>query len=569
MILDLFQYRCLGEALRDPMITYKTNLALFEADRHRENGRWEYRELREEAERVTVLLQKLEIENGDRCAILMSNQAKWVMSGIGALWAGCVLVPLDYRLTVAEQLALISFAQPKVLITEYGVWRSLSRESDEILKKIKIVVTEAPPDAQIDGTIRWEERVEGEFRFERRERDDIACIVFSSGTSGRPKGCMLTHDNYIEQAQMIGRLFPLEESDRYFAILPNNHAVGFMGGMIVPLLFGAGSVYQRTLRPEFIASTMKAYRITHTALVPRILRNMEKRLREKIDARPNWKRLILDGLMTANELATAREPNHRLSRVLLKPIHAQLGERLRLITAGSAYVDPECVNFFYRLGIPVAIGYGLTEACTSLTLNDLKPFRPDTVGRPLPGIDIEIRDKNEAGIGEVYARGRTVMKGYFNDPELTNETIIDGWLRTGDLGLIDASGHLKLVGRAKNMIVTSGGKNVYPEDVESQFDGVEGCEELCVYAANFIWPGGDLSDDPLVVVIRTKGGEPKAELLEELRKRNRELADYKRVSSFVVWNEEFPRSAKLDVKRQQLAREIAAQLSREKALQPL
>ena len=161
------------------------------------------------------------------------------------------------------------------------------------------------------------------------------------------------------------------------------------------------------------------------------------------------------------------------------------------------------------------------------------------------------------------------MQGYLNDAELTRETIIDGWLRTGDLGLIDASGHLKLVGRAKNMIVTSGGKNVYPEDIESKFDGVEKCEELCICAANFIWPGGDLADDALVLIIRPKGDEPVAELLDELRARNRELADYQRVSCFMVWKEEFPRSAKLDVKRQQLAREIADRLPRDRALKSL
>ncbi|MBN1654141.1 MAG: AMP-binding protein [Deltaproteobacteria bacterium] len=569
MILDLSRYSCLGEALRDPMVTFQTNVALIEADRHRENGRWEFRELRAEAERVAIRLQALGIKKGDRCAILMSNQAKWVISGIGALWAGCVLVPLDSRLTAAEQLALLRFAEPAVLITEYNAWRSLSREPPGVLTRQKVVVTEAPPGAELGAATRWEERVEGEFNFERRERNDIACVVFSSGTSGRPKGCLLTHDNYLEQAQMIGRLFPVEEGDRYFAILPNNHAVGFMGGMIIPLLFGATVVHQRTLRPEFIASTMKAYRITHTALVPRILRNLEKRLREKIDQLPGWKRLLLDGLMTANELATAREPNHKLSRILLKPIHRQLGDGLRLIIAGSAYVDPECASFFYRLGIPVAIGYGLTEACTSLTLNDLKPFRADTVGKPIPGIEIEIRDKNEGGIGEVYARARTVMKGYLNDSDLTRETIIDGWLRTGDLALIDASGHLKLVGRAKNMIVTAGGKNVYPEDIESKFESIATCEELCICAASYIWPGADLADETLVLIIRPKSDEPTAELLDEIRTRNRELADYQRVSSYMVWKEEFPRSAKLDVKRQQLAREIAVRLSRDKALRTL
>ena len=137
-------------------------------------------------------------------------------------------------------------------------------------------------------------------------------------------------------------------------------------------------------------------------------------------------------------------------------------------------MEPSTLQFFYDLGIPVVNGYGLTEAGTALTLNDLKPFRADTVGKPLPGVDLRVLNPDSEGIGEIAARGKTVMSHYLDDPELTAETIVDGWLLTGDLGRFDGSGHLQLFGRKKNMIVTEGGKNIYPEDIETDFRWLAG-----------------------------------------------------------------------------------------------
>src|SRR5262249_11097264 len=146
------------------------------------------------------------------------------------------------------------------------------------------------------------------------------------------------------------------------------------------------------------------------------------------------------------------------------------GGELRAIIVGGAFSEPETLQFFYDLGIPVANGYGLTEAGTAITVNDLKPFRADTVGKPLPGMEIDIVDPDHEAVGEVSVHSKTVMSGYLNEPELTAETIVDGWLRTGDLGRLDDESHLHLLGRKKNMIVTEEGKNIYPEDIESVFE---------------------------------------------------------------------------------------------------
>jgi len=550
-MLDLSRIACLGEALRDAVVMHKSRVALIEIDRHRELTQLTYMQLWREAERIAGWLQAQGVEPGDRCALLMSNQSKWVVTSFAVAWCGGVLVPIDYKLTADEQRRLIAHAAPKVVVTEHVTAREL--EVGRASRGPLLLITEAGEGELPKGAERFEAARGPSFTYRARTRNDVACIVYSSGTSGTPKGCMLTHDNYLEQAQALGRLFPMAVDDRYFSVLPTNHAIDFMCGTIIPFLFGAAVVHQRTLRAEFLAPTMQRYGVTHTALVPRILRTLRERIEEQLEERPAWQRRAIDGLAELNELATMRTPRPSLSRALLAPVHARFGGKLRMIFAGGAFVERELADFFYRLGIPVVIGYGLTEAGTVITVNDLSPYRADSVGRPVPGVELRLRDVNDEGVGEVCVRARSVMQGYLDAPELTAEALSDGFLRTGDLGVIDASGHLKLVGRAKNMIVTAGGKNVYPEDVENAFAAIE-CEELCVLAEHA------LSGQPtkhrgesLVIVVRARKGQPWPPLLEAVRAANRGLADYKRVRSYVALEREFPRTASLKIKREHLA----------------
>ena len=210
-MIDLSRLSCLGEALRDAVLTYKSNVALFEADRQRETARYDYRELRTQAERVASMLHEGGLRAGARCAILMSNQSKWVVSGLGALWAGAVLVPLDYKLTPLEQLAVARPCRPQVLIVEYPAWRLLVRGDHGAIGAARR--TRAGDRGARRRAAAWcralgDSRCVRRFGSCRARRQDVACIVYSSGTSGAPKGCMLTHDNYLEQAQSLGAHVP-------------------------------------------------------------------------------------------------------------------------------------------------------------------------------------------------------------------------------------------------------------------------------------------------------------------------------------------------------------------------
>lgn len=572
-MLDLTQYDSLGAALAAAIERWPDEVCLIEADRERERSRLTYRQFSEAALPLAAALQESGFAAGDRAAIIMTNQPKWLISAYAVFGSGGVLVPLDYKLSPAEHLALLDHSQARFLIVEYPLWRAIM-QSEEFEKEhqTKVFVTEAPADAELSGACRWEEARgaasdgNGAPVFRPRKHNDAACIVYSSGTGGRPKGCVLTHGSYLEQCRALTALYPFAPGVRYLSILPTNHAIDFMVGFIGPFVCGAAVVHLRTLRPEYVREAFTRYKITYVTVVPLVLKNLEKGLRERFAKLPPVKRTIFQALVAVNRFLTHGYPNLEFSRWLLPQVHKAFGGELRAMFVGGAFTEPATLQFFYDLGIPVANGYGLTEAGTVITLNDFAPFRADTVGKPLPGTEVRIADPGPDGIGEVAARGPTVMSHYLDDAELTAEAIVDGWLMTGDLGRLDADGHLQLFGRKKNMIVTAEGKNIYPEDIENVFEGLA-VKEFCVFAANYLWPARTMVGEQLVMVVRPEPGQSVSDALPgEIAARNQQLLPYKRIGGHLVWEEDFPRTASLKIKRGVLAEQIRQRLERSAVL---
>ena len=559
-MLDLDKYSSLGEALSAALDRWPDETCLIEADRDRENARLTYRQFKQAALPLASALQRAGLAEGTRVAVLMTNQSKWLIAAYAIFFCGGILVPLDYKLSADEQLKLLAHSRAEFLIIEYPIWRSITKSPafGSIATRL-VLVTEAPAGAELWGAQRWEDFLDvREPQFVPRRREDAACIVYSSGTGGRPKGCVLTHGNYLEQCKALTTWYPFWPGVRYLSILPTNHAIDFMVGFMGPFVCGACVVHLRTLRPEFVREAFVRYRITYVTLVPAIIKNLERGLRDKFDALSSWKRSMLHAMTAVNKRLTRKRANRKLSRMLLPAVHKAFGGELLALITGGAFIEPATLQFFYDLGIPVANGYGLTEACTVLTVNDLKPFRANTVGKPLPGVQLRILNPDPEGIGEVAARSDTIMSKYLDEPEMTAETIVDGWLITGDLGRIDANGHLQLFGRKKNMIVTEEGKNIYPEDIESAFDRVP-VKEFCVFAANYLWPAHSMVGEQLVVVLRLNQGQPLTdEIVEKLSECNRRLVNYKRVHGYLVWDRDFPRTASMKIKRGELAEQIRA-----------
>jgi len=570
-MLDLSKYQSIGGALKDALEEFSNEVCLMEADREREKERLTYRDFKGRAHPLAKALQDAGFTVGDRATIIMTNQSKWLISAYAIFYAGGVLVPLDYKLTPDEQWQLLKHSGARVLITEYAIWRQLSVATGRsaATNVTTVLVTEAPKNAELDGATRWEEfRDSGEPTFVPRTRRDVACIVYSSGTGGRPKGCMMTHENYLEQCVALTAIYPFSPGVRYLSILPTNHAIDFMVGFFGPFICGAAVVHLRTLRPEYVREAFSKYKITYVSLVPLVLKNLQKGLQTRFDELPSGKRRVFNAIVAVNKALTKSRPRLGLSRRLLKQVHEPFGGELRTIIVGGAFTEPRTLQFFYDLGIPVANGYGLTEAGTAITVNDLRPFRADTVGKPLPGMEIRIVNAGNDGIGEVSVRSKTIMSGYLNEPELTAEAIVDGWLMTGDLGRVDATGHLQLFGRKKNMIVTEEGKNIYPEDIESVFDSLP-VKEFCVFAANYIWPQRSMVGEQLLLALHLEPGQTYSEeLRRDISVRNSKLLNYKRIHGVVLFDEDFPRTASLKIKRNSLAEQLA-KLDRAAAFLPL
>jgi long-chain acyl-CoA synthetase len=570
-MLDLSKYQSIGAALKDALDQFSNEVCLIESDREREKERLTYRDFKQRAHPLAKALQDAGFAPGDRASIIMTNQSKWLISAYAVFYMGGVLVPLDYKLTPDEQWQLLKHSGAKILITEYPIWRQLSvAASRSTAPNVStVLVTEAPKNADLAGAHRWEEfQGSGEPVFVPRTRKDVACIVYSSGTGGRPKGCMMTHENYLEQCVALTSLYPFAPGVRYLSILPTNHAIDFMVGFFGPFICGAAVVHLRTLRPEYVREAFSKYKITYVSLVPLVLKNLQKGLQARFDELPSGKRKAFNAIVALNKALTKSRPRLGLSRRLLKQVHEPFGGELRTIIVGGAFTEPRTLQFFYDLGIPVANGYGLTEAGTAITVNDLKPFRADTVGKPLPGMEVRIVNPSADGIGEVAVRSKTIMSGYLNEPELTSEAIVDGWLMTGDLGRFDAAGHLQLFGRKKNMIVTEEGKNIYPEDIEAVFESLP-VKEFCVFAANYIWPQRSMVGEQLLLALHLEPGQTYTEeLRRDISARNSKLLNYKRIHGVVLFDEDFPRTASLKIKRNALAEQLA-KLDRATAFLPL
>src|SRR5437016_6097063 len=263
-MLDLTQYESLGAALAAAIERWPSETCLIEADRERERGRLTYRQFGEAERPLAAALEEAGFAAGDRAAIIMTNQPKWLISAYAVFYCGGVLVPLDYKLTPAEHLALLAHSKARVLVVEYPLWRLIASDKAFPSHHVEIILVTEAPGADLAGARRWEE-FQGarppEFR--PRKRADTACIVYSSGTGGRPKGCVMTHENYLEQCRALTALYPFWPGARYLSILPTNHAIDFMVGFFGPFTCGATVVHLRTMRPEYVREAFPKYKITY------------------------------------------------------------------------------------------------------------------------------------------------------------------------------------------------------------------------------------------------------------------------------------------------------------------
>lgn len=442
-------------------------------------------ELFERVRDLALGLGALGMERGDRVAVVSESRPEWVLSDLAVLAGGGVTVPIFPTLSSAQARYILQDCGARLAVVSTKHQLEKIQEIRHLLPSLEAVVVmdAAAAHASVlsltDVEARGHGRMTGEwgtgkeFRDRAREvkPDDLATIIYTSGTTGEPKGVMLTHANLVSNLRSAARVLDVGHTDVALSFLPLSHAFERMAGFVY-LLTGVQIVFAESF--ETVGRDVSMVRPTVLTGVPRVYEKMQARILEKGSASPPAKAALFRwamrvGAARGRAMLTGRTIGPFLAmqialadRLVFAKIRAGVGGRLRFVISGSAPLPPAIAQFFQGLGVPVIEGYGLTETAPILTVNPPRAPRLGTVGRPLPGIELRI-----AADGEILARGPNIMSGYYNKPEASAEVLRDGWFHTGDIGTIDADGYLTITDRKKDVLVTSGGKKIAPQPIES------------------------------------------------------------------------------------------------------
>ena len=441
-------------------------------------------EYRRTVEELSMALTTLGVGPGDRVAILSENRPEWAYADLATLCAAAADVPVYPTLT-AEQLAYIlkdSGAKVIFVSTEEQGRKVLGIRAQ--LRALQHVVMMDPvglPDtlAFADVLARGRAALAADPGLVRKRAgqvkpDDLATLIYTSGTTGEPKGVMLTHDNIVSNVQDVDDVIPdLAGPDTVLSFLPLCHIFERMGGHCLMLRHGVSVAYAESI--EKVPQNLMEIRPTVMLSVPRLFDKIYARVHEGVAAAPAVRQAIFRWAMSVGRQAVPWRLRREMpggllglklklaDKLVFSKIRERTGGRLRIVVSGGAPLSPEIGTFFAAIGLPIQEGYGLTETSPVIAANRPKEIRVGTVGRPLRTVEVKI-----AADGEILTRGRHVMKGYFGKPEATAEAIDkDGWFHTGDIGMLSPDGFLSITDRKKDIIVTSGGKNLAPQPIEN------------------------------------------------------------------------------------------------------
>jgi len=585
----VIRQRCLTHADRPAM-------------RQKEGGGWReysYGQFWSLSDRVAAGLLKCGIRPGDHVALYAPSSVRWVVAYFGILKAGGVVIPVDKELKRAELRHVLDDSDARMIFTDPGhvetvleivdqlpllqrvillhptepaVDREMSTRFDEFLSEWRSIVDSCsiPPERveRMDGLAQrvrslisaLRDRTGGappvreplsfdELLFDAplpdhgRRGDDIAAILYTSGTTGRSKGAMLSHANIISNIKGATIHFSLDDSIHTLSFLPINHVFEQVCGIILPLSLGGKISFCESLKK--LGENLLEVRPTFFLAVPAVYRMLYDRIMKSIDSRP-LSRMLFGFPLTR--------------RIVASSVRKKFVNDTIFISGGAA-LDPAVAEGLGRLGIMIYQGYGITETSPVIAAESPSRRKIGTVGYPIAGVEVRIDDPNDEGVGEIVVHGPNVMKGYYKNPQATSEVLVEGWYHTGDLGRVDSDGMLTICGRVKNLIVTPNGKNVYPEEVENELLNSPFIAEVMVYGHKvsptaeevhaLIYPNQEALDTHA----RDKGIAPlsmediEGIIRKEVLRLCANLADYKRVKKFTLRDEEFPKTTTRKIKR--------------------
>jgi long-chain acyl-CoA synthetase len=531
-----------------------------------------YTELGESVDAFSKGLNALGVQKGDRVALLSENRPEWAITDFGCLKAGAVTVPMFSTLTAAQVGYILKDSGSKIIcVSTSSQLEKVTAIRDEVPTLEQIIVFDPIEGECPEGVIQFEAVCEldgqgqgiGVRNPSYASEDDIATIIYTSGTTGDPKGVMLTHANFISNLQACKSLIDISDADVLLSFLPLSHVFERLGGHYVPLISGAKVAYAESTFT--VAQNMREVAPTVMLSVPRLYETMHDRILRAVQEGSSLKQKIFHwGVSVGSSVSSAIQKGKKPSAILqlqqniadklvFAKLKAATGGRLRFFVSGGAALPQAIAEFFHAAGILILEGYGLTETAPVISMNHPEKWKFGTVGVPVPGVEVKIAED-----GEILTRGPHVMKGYFNNEAETAEVIdADRWFHTGDIGIIDVDGFVKITDRKKNIIVLSNGKNVAPQPIESELVqspfinqillvGNERKNLAALIVPNFdalkAWAAeNNVATDDLATMFETR--EVQQLIQREIRSRLTDFADFEQVRRFTLLDKEFSQEA--------------------------
>ncbi|MBI4511071.1 MAG: AMP-binding protein [Deltaproteobacteria bacterium] len=521
--------------------------------------RYTFRQVQEYATRGSAILREHGVGAGDKVLLMSENRPEWGISYFAILKAGCVVVPVDEKATLPEVVNILRSSRATAAVLSDAV-RERMAELPARLNKERISLNFL----DFDELYLTEPRCSPLAVEVPVKADDVASLIFTSGTTGTPKGVMLSHRNFTSLLSKLVSVFDLGAHDKLLSVLPLHHTFEFTAGFLMPFMRGAQVTYLSELSADSLNAAFEEGDVTGMIGVPALWQMLHRKIEKGVSEQGPWVEEVFRAAVEgARRIRDKTGVN--VGKILFWPVQKKLGGRMRLMVSGGSALPADVMKTFRGLGFPLFEGYGLTEAAPVLAVQHPgTKVVPGSVGEPLPGIELSLHNTDGSGVGEVVARGPNIMLGYFENPEATSEVLRDGWLHTGDLGRFDDDKRLYIVGRKKDMILAANGENVYPDELEELYGDSSLIKELSIVGLPEDDGPGELVACLLVPDYEagSSSGErsPRAALREKIQEHvkavSAKLPHYKRIKVLHLWDHELPRTATRKVKRKLVVHEL-------------
>ncbi len=524
-----------------------------------------YGDLLENILKFGSALKKLGFNERDHIALIGENRVQWGITYLTAMAFNFVIVPIDKNLTTNEILNIIHESDSIALVFS-DTFNSMISEKKSLLKRLKYFIN-MDLKKEADGFHSMYELINNTNPVKLSELpkinpDEIAEIIFTSGSLGRAKGVMLSQKNLASNLMDMTSLVKMYPSDRFLSVLPIHHTYECTCGFLCPLYTGGSAHYARSLKT--IVDDMQTVKPTILLAVPLLYDKMYKRITKTIEEDKIKSKVVpplvkFTGFLQKFGLT-------EMKKKVFKELHARFGGSIRLFIAGGAAPDPLVAKGLRDFGFAFIQGYGLTETSPILALNQIDNFKDNAAGLPLPNVELKIFEQDKDGVGEIYAKGPNVMIGYYKNPQMTADAMEDGWFKTGDVGFIDNDGFLHISGRKKNVIIANNGKNVFPEEIEDILNRSPFVMETLVYgeenekndeiiAAQIVIDAEAFIEYSEKNNVQITDELVKEIISKEVKEANKELASYKRIKKYYTREKEFEKTTTQKIKRYLISKE--------------